>query len=472
MRTRSRVKSLAPVVSDNRGRAAQAPRRGHNGTSSAAIRARVAKIVAEVAHDGHSLDALVAAETFQSPQERGLLRSLCYDSIRWYVRLDALLEQLLSRPGQKLSPQLRSLAIVGLCQLVYTDIPAHAAVAETVNATRDIGEPRASGFLNAILRRFQREQHELCARVDRDAAIRYAHPRWLADALASDWPDKVTGILTANNERPPFWLRVNRRRCPVDDYRERLAAVGITAAAAGYAPEALLLDRAVDVHELPGFNEGWVSVQDGAAQLAAHLVAPQRGERVLDACAAPGGKTCHLLELQPELGELVAVDVSAQRLVRVEENLARLGLRASLMAGDADDPAQWWDGRSFDRILLDVPCSATGVIRRHPDIKLLRRADDILTLARRQSRLLHSVWPLLASGGRVVYASCSALRAETSAVIANFLRDQTAARDITSAVTAQLGLPALPTESSPIGYAIPAGTAAMDGFYYACLEKS
>ncbi len=472
MRTHSRAKSLAPVVSDNRGRSAQASRRGHDGTSSAAIRARVARIVAGVAHDGRSLDALIAAETFQSAQERGLLRSLCYDSIRWYVRLDALLEQLLSRPGQKLSPQLRALAIVGLCQLLYTDIPAHAAVAETVNATRDIGEPRASGFLNAILRRFQREQHELCARVDRDVAIRYAHPRWLADALASDWPDEVSDILAANNERPPFWLRVNRRRCSVTDYRERLAAAGITAASAGYAPESLLLDCAVDVRELPAFDQGWVSVQDGAAQLAAHLVAPQPGERMLDACAAPGGKTCHLLELQPELGELVAVDVSAQRLVRVEENLARLGLRASLVAGDADDPEQWWDGRPFDRILVDVPCSATGVIRRHPDIKLLRRADDIVTLAQRQGRLLHSVWPLLASGGRLVYASCSALRAETSAVIANFLRDQVAARDITSGISAQIGLPPPQTENPAIGYAIPAGFAAMDGFYYACLEKS
>jgi 16S rRNA (cytosine967-C5)-methyltransferase len=238
-----------------------------------------------------------------------------------------------------------------------------------------------------------------------------------------------------------------------------------------YAPESLLLDRAVDVQELPGFSDGWVSVQDGAAQLAAHLIGPQPGERILDACAAPGGKTCHLLELQPELAELVAVDVSAQRLIRVRENLDRLGLRASLVTGDADEPSQWWDGKPFDRILLDVPCSATGVIRRHPDIKLLRRAEDIVTLAQRQGRLLRSMWALLAPGGRLVYASCSALSAENSAVVANFLRDQSQALDITSKVTALIGLPALGVTCG-IGYAIAAGTAAMDGFYYACLEKS
>jgi 16S rRNA (cytosine967-C5)-methyltransferase len=381
--------------------------------------------------------------------------------------LDALVERLLSRPGQQLTPQLRSLAVVGLCQLLYTSIPSHAAVAETVNATRLIGEPRASGFLNAILRRFQREGAQLCASVDADIAIRTSHPRWLVDALSSDWPARSAAILDANNERPAFWLRVNRLRCSGAEYRERLAVQGMTVAAVGHTPETLLLDKAVDVHQLPGFSEGWVSVQDAAAQLAAHLVAPRPKERILDACAAPGGKSCHLLELQPELGELVAVDVSAARLVRIEENLSRLGLRARLIAGDAADPAAWWDGKPFDRILLDVPCSATGVIRRHPDIKLLRRPEDIVTLAQRQGRLLWSMWPLLAPGGRLVYASCSALSAENSAVIAEFLGKQSQAREVTARLVAQLGLPA----AGGIGYAIAAGTAAMDGFYYACLEK-
>lgn len=443
------------------------------GNSSAAIRARAARIVSGVAFEGQSLDALLLAESFSSAQERGLLRSLCYDSIRWYIRLDALVARLLSRPDQQLAPDLHSLAIVGLCQLLYSDIPPHAAVAETVNATREIGEPRASGFLNAILRRFQREQAQLCRSVDAQGGLRTAHPAWLVEAMIRDWPDSFATTLDANNQRPPFWLRVNRLRCSGEEYRGRLAEQGIEVVATGAFPEALLLESAVDVHQLPGFAEGWVSVQDAAAQLAAHLMAPQKGERILDACCAPGGKTCHLLERQPELDELVAVDVSAARLVRVEENLQRLGLRASLQAGDASDPASWWDGKAFDRILLDVPCSATGVIRRHPDIKLLRRPQDIVTLAQRQGRLLDSMWPLLEAGGRLVYASCSALRAENEAVVADFLWREPTARDITATEVAAIGLP-LPSAggASAVGYPIAAGTAAMDGFYYACLQKS
>jgi 16S rRNA (cytosine967-C5)-methyltransferase len=277
----------------------------------------------------------------------------------------------------------------------------------------------------------------------------------------------VAEVLDANNAHPAFWLRVNRRHHTAASYRERLASAGIAVKAAGLAPESLLLDRAVDVHELPGFSDGWVSVQDGAAQLAAHLLAPRPGERVLDACAAPGGKTCHILELQPELGELVAVDVSAQRLTRVQENLARLGLQATLVAGDAEQPGQWWDSRPFDRILLDVPCSATGVIRRHPDIKLLRRPDDMVTLVRRQGRLLASAWSMLASGGRLVYASCSALRVENGAVIREFQNNQAGTREVTHDVARQLGL----SPATGPGYAIAAGTSDMDGFYYSCLEK-
>jgi 16S rRNA (cytosine967-C5)-methyltransferase len=374
----------------------------------------------------------------------------------------------LTRPGQRLAPELHSLAIVGLCQLFYSDIPSHAAVAETVNATRAIGEPRASGFLNAILRRALREQVQLGESVDADIAVRTAHPAWLVNALTRDWPDSVASTLDANNQRPPFWIRVNRLRITGAEYRERLSAQGIGVIANGVSPETLLLDRAVDVHELPGFDAGLVSVQDAAAQLAAQFVNPQRGERILDACCAPGGKTCHLLELQPELEELVAVDVSAARLERVAENLSRLGLQATLKAGDAAEPAAWWNGQPFDRILLDVPCSATGVIRRHPDIKLLRRPQDIVTLAHRQGSLLASLWPLLKPGGRLVYASCSALRAENEAVVAGLLKSEPTAREMTAGLAAQLGLP--PVSGS--GYPIAAGTAAMDGFYYACLEKS
>lgn len=433
-------------------------------SSSAEIRAHAARQVAQVVA-GRSLDALPDLDG--TPQERGLSRTLVYDSVRWYIRLDALLAKLLARPQQRIEPDVRALAIVGLCQLLHTDIPPHAAVAETVNAARVLGRPRAAGLLNAILRRCQRESGALLAAIDRDLALRTAHPRWFVEALRRDFPADAPVVLDANNARPPFWIRVNRLRISGADYRARLSEAGIEVARGMFDDESLLLTRAVDVSALQGFDAGLVSVQDAAAQLAARLVAPQPGERILDACAAPGGKTGHLLELQPQLAELVAVDVASARLDRVRQNLERLGLAATLIVGDAERPERWCDGRAFDRILLDVPCSATGVIRRHPDIKLLRRREDIAALAARQAKLLGALWPLLAPGGRLVYASCSALRAENADVVAAFLQRQHDAQDTTRAALRTLAIDA-PAE---VGYRIPAGTADMDGFYYACLEK-
>jgi 16S rRNA (cytosine967-C5)-methyltransferase len=436
-------------------------------SASARVRARAAKIVAEVAAHGRSLDAALRDDPQATPQERGLLRSLCYDSIRWYIRLDAILDRLLTRPGQKLSPEVRALAIVGLCQLLYTDIPEHAAVDETVNAARIIGHARAAGMVNAVLRRAQREHAQIEAEVDRDLAVRTAHPTWFVDSMTVDWGDVRDAVLAANNRRPPFWIRVNRLRSSGADYRARLQAQGVAVAASLFGEEALQLEQAMDVHELPGFAAGEVSVQDAASQLAGRLVAPQAGERVLDACAAPGGKTGHLLELAPELKELVAIDVSEERLRRVAENLDRLELRATLLAADASEPQAWFDGRLFDRILIDAPCSGTGVIRRRPDIKLLRRADDIPALAARQSQLLRALWPLLAPGGRLVYASCSALRAETTAVVSEFLASHAQARDVTGAAVAASGQ----ADPGGGGLRIAAGTGGMDGFYYACVDK-
>jgi 16S rRNA (cytosine967-C5)-methyltransferase len=444
-------------------------------SSSAEIRARAAESVAQVVA-GRSLDVL--ADVGDTAQERGLFRALVYDSIRWYLRLDALLIRLLARPEQKIEPQVRALAIIGLYQLLYTEIPPHAAVAETVNAARFLGRQRASGLLNAILRRCQREANEMLADIDRNIALRTAHPRWFVDEVRRNFPSGFESVLDANNVRPPFWLRVNRLRTSGSDYRRRLEAEGIAIAASLFDDEALLLERAIDVHALPGFAEGDVSVQDAAAQWAARLVAPQPGERVLDACAAPGGKTCHLLELQPQITELVAVDVAGPRLERVQQNLSRLGLQAHLVVGDAEQPASWWDRKPFDRILLDVPCSATGVIRRHPDIKLLRRPNDIAALAQRQTALLTSLWPLLAAGGRLVYASCSALRAENAEVVGEFAQRTRDVREVTPQLVRdlgerELGMKQFATEESQgPGFRIAAGTADMDGFYYACLEKT
>jgi 16S rRNA (cytosine967-C5)-methyltransferase len=441
-------------------------------SDSAQVRARAAQILTQVTMQGRSLDALLANERSATAQQRGLLRTLAYDSVRWYLRLDALLERLRGPPAGKLSPEIRALAIVGLCQLLYTDIPPHAAVTETVDATRVLKQPRAAGLINALLRRCQREASQLLADVDRDLAQRTAHPRWLVEALRRDWGDAHETILDANNQRPPFWLRVNRQRNSGTQYRARLDACGLAVSHTQFADEALLLDRAVDVRELPGFADGCVSVQDAAAQLAAHLLAAKPGERVLDACAAPGGKTCHILELTPELAELVAVDVSPERVVRIEENLQRLGLAAVVRTGDVAEPGAWWDGRPFERILLDVPCSATGVIRRHPDIKLLRREADIAALAARQSQLLQSAWQLLAPGGRLVYSSCSALSAENSVVIEAFLARESAAADVTNTALSASGIFASSDMVSFRGHRIAAGTAGMDGFYYAVLRRN
>jgi len=438
---------------------------------SAVVRARAAQWVVEVSKQGRSLDTLFANQQ-GTPQERGLLRTLVYGTVRWQIRLEALLEKLSARPPSELDPHVRALLLVGLFQLLHTDIAAHAAVAETVEATRQLKQPRAAGFVNAILRRAQRDASVLLADIDGDVAIRTAHPHWLVERLARDWPDRYPTLLEANNLHPPFWLRVNRRHIAVDAYQKILLRAGMPSERNPYAPEALRLLSPVDVNALPHFAEGYVSVQDAAAQLAAHLLAPEAGERVLDACAAPGGKTCHLLELQPQIAEVVAVDISAARLHRVRDNLRRLQLSATLIEGDAATPNEWWDGKLFDRILLDVPCSATGVIRRHPDIKLLRRDDDIDELQRQQAAILQATWPLLAPGGRLVYASCSALRAETAEVVGEFLAAnagaQADARDCTAESIVKLNYSE--SRSGP-GYPLFVGEAQMDGFYYACLTK-
>jgi len=424
-----------------------------------------------VAERGQSLDALLAAETGK-PQERGLLRSLCYGTLRWHIRLSAILAQMVSGPATRLEPEVRALTLVGLFQLLHTDIAPHAAVSETVNATRVLDEPRAASLVNAVLRRCQREGKALGEQVDANPAVRTAHPRWFVEQLNVDWPSDATSILDANNVHPPFWLRVNRQRTTPADYLDRLLAAGMKASLSAHAPEALLLEEAVDVKSLPEFAAGWVSVQDAAAQLAAHVVKPQAGHRVLDACAAPGGKTCHMLELEPELAEMVSVDASGERLERLQQNLTRLRLKGTVVKGDAETPESWWDGQPFDRILLDVPCSATGVIRRHPDIKLLRRAADIPALAERQGNMLERLWPLLRPGGRLVYASCSVLRAENAGIVEPFLMRHREARDVTGSLPLSWPPAGQQYGEREPGRRLRPGEASMDGFYYACLQKS
>jgi len=376
---------------------------------------------------------------------------------------------MLDRPDAALDPEIRALALVGLFQLSHGATPVHAAVAETVEAARALGRPRTAGFVNALLRRFQREGSAIMNRAHERPEAQHAHPLWLLEALARDWPDQWPAMVATGNTEPPMWLRVNLRRGTRDEYRAKLAEAGMTAECCVFAPAALRLSEPVNVGELPGFAEGAVSVQDAAAQLAAYWLAAGPGMRVLDACAAPGGKTCHFLELEPGIAELVALDVDPVRSRRIVENLSRLGLAAKVIIGDAANAA-WWDGRAFDRILLDVPCSGTGVIRRHPDIKLLRRADDIARFAATQLGLLRSVYAFLAPRGRLLYTSCSVLRAENGAVVGEFLATEPTALDATE--SARLLLPGVaPVQGPGPGYALPCGAGDADGFYYACLEK-
>jgi len=418
---------------------------------------------------GRRLEDAVAAAT-QGGVPRPATQSIAFGTVRWYFELDACLAGLLDRPGAKQDPEVRALLLVGLFQLLHGATPPHAAVSETVEAARALGRPRAAGLVNAILRRCLREHEAILAAAHARRAARHAHPEWMLDAFARDWPERWESIVAAGNAEPPMWVRVNARRVTREAWRARLDAAGMTAEAADFAPEALRLATPADVQALPGFADGDVSVQDAAAQLAPRFLRAAPGMRVLDACAAPGGKACHVAELEPGLAELVALDVDAARAARIGSNLARLGLSARVLVGDATQPDAWWDRRPFDRILLDVPCSGTGVIRRHPDIKLLRRPDDVERFAVRQAELLAACWGMLAAGGRLVYASCSVLAAENAGVVGAFLAGEPAAVDATE--SARLSLPgALPWRSAGPGCALPSGAADADGFYYACLEK-
>lgn len=430
--------------------------------AGAHCRARAAEVLVRVLEAGQSLnEALVPALAQVEPRDSGLLQELCYGVLRWQIPLVYFREQLLHRPLPARAGLLRVLLLVGLYQLFYLRIPPYAAVAATVAATRLLGQPRAGGLVNAILRSAQRRQQVLRTALGADPVLASAHPGWLLETIRTAWPQDWPGIVAANNARPPLVLRVNLSRLSRDDYLDRLTTAGIAASSEPLAAGAVVLEQPCPVDTLPGFTAGLVSVQDAAAQLAAPLLAAEAGQRVLDACAAPGGKTGHLLEHTPDL-DLLALDNEPTRLRQVADNLTRLGLRARLQPGDATQPDAWWDGRPFDRILLDAPCTGTGVIRRHPDIKQLRRASDVATLARQQQRMLAALWPLLRPGGRLLYVTCSILPAETRAVIAAFLASH---RDAT-ALPLPVGCPA------GAGRQLLPGAGNHDGFFYAGLRKS
>lgn len=427
-------------------------------------RLAAANALATVMAGKASLGSSLPAQLKQvAPRDHALTRELALGTARWFQRLDGLAGHLMQKPLKAADRDLHALLLIGMYQLLYTRVPAHAAIGETVQLAVTMKKVWAKGMLNAVLRRVQREGTELLAELEHDPVIRVSHPRWLQKTFKQVWPQHWEALCAANNLHPPMTLRVNRRQHSRDAYLGQLHAAGITATACTFSPDGVTLAQPCDVQQLPGFTMGAVSVQDEAAQLAAPLLELQPGQRVLDACCAPGGKTCHILEQQTDLKEVVALDLEPTRLVRVQENLQRLGLEATLKAADGRDLDVWWDGQPFDRILLDAPCSATGVIRRHPDIKLTRQPDDIAALAVLQAELLDQIWRTLAVGGILVYATCSVLPQENTQLIEAFLARQSGARQLP--ITGGYGL------EQPAGRQLLPQPDGHDGFYLAKLLK-
>jgi 16S rRNA (cytosine967-C5)-methyltransferase len=428
-------------------------------------RATAALCLQRVIYEGESLTDVLQDRAVASlnPSDQALLRDMCFGTLRWHERLSAILNKLVKKALKPADKDVECLLRIGLYQLIYQRKPDHAAVNETVKATKKLNKEWAGKLVNGVLRTFIRQQAELLVQADSNITARYACPDWLLKRLQTAWPDAWADILSASNTHAPMTLRVNQRVQTTAAYQALLQEVGIAADLVPVVNSALILQIPVGVEQLPGFFSGTVSVQDAAAQLAAQLLDCQPGMRVLDACAAPGGKTSHLLERTDGL-HLIALDDSESRLKRVTENLTRLNLQAQLVTADAGELASWWDGQAFDRILLDAPCSATGVIRRHPDIKVLRRASDIAELQQEQARLLRTLWHTLRPGGQLLYATCSILPDENSRQVEAFLAEYPDAY--------QQPIDAAWGHAQTVGRQILPGEQGMDGFYYALLGKA
>lgn len=421
------------------------------------------KVIVGVIDQGRSLDQSLekhATSASDHPRDFALLQEIAYGVVRWYLPLKRLAESRLNAPFKLKDLDVLVLLIVGIYQLHFLRIPDHAAISETVAACQLLGKPWAKGVINAILRGLQRAPDRLddwLTHVDPMST----HPKWLAAQIEQQWPKQCSSIFQANDQPPPMIVRLNLKKLSRDHYLRLLENNVIRAQASRIAESAVVLTSPVPVAALPKFSEGWVSVQDHSAQLAAPALHLSEGLRVLDACAAPGGKTGHILELEPNLKELVAVDISSNRMQRVNENLRRLGLKATTLIADLKNIDSWWDGQRFDRILLDVPCSGTGVIRRHPDIKHNRRQQDIMALAKEQRNLLDALWSLLKPGGKLLYVTCSILAEENQIQIKQFLQRQNDAIDLR--LSENIG------EQIEVGYQRLPGIHDGDGFYYACL---
>ncbi|MEN8179833.1 MAG: 16S rRNA (cytosine(967)-C(5))-methyltransferase RsmB [Pseudomonadota bacterium] len=425
----------------------------------------VAALILKDVLAGRSLSDAVPDHLMQleNPRDRAFSQELSYGVMRWHPRLTWLLRQLLKKPLKSKDRDISALLLIGLYQLLYLRVADHAAVHETAGAANGLRKRWAVGLINGVLREFQRRQQSLLEALEENAEAATAMPSWLLERIQRQWSEQWKERAAAMTERPPMSLRVNRHITGREEYLERLQQQELSAAPIPAIRSGVILDKPLDVVLLPGFTEGMVSVQDGGAQLAAELLDVHSGQRILDACAAPGGKTGHILESANDL-RVTAVDVDDARLQQIHENLKRLKLSAEVVQGDAAQPHGEWAKRQYDRILLDVPCSASGVIRRHPDIKYLRRPEDIKALADLQSRILDAIWPLLKPGGKMLYVTCSFLPEENEHQLSAFLQREPGTRELP--ISASWG------EARKVGRQIAPGMLNMDGFYYALLQKA
>ena len=431
--------------------------------SGALPRLQAARALERVLDSGQALEPALEPLLAGSDdaRDRALARRLCHAVLRDWAAIDDSLKQLLRKPLPRRSRGVRFVLVVALAELRERREPDHAVVHSAVEAVRAGGWAPLAGLTNAVLRNYQRRRDTIESQQKSDPVLTWGYPRWLIERVRADWPEAWQDILAAGNRPPPLVLRVNRRHWTREQARSALQAAGLVAEAPRIPPDALILERHAHISSLPGFAEGGLSVQDGAAQLAADALELTDGQRVLDACAAPGGKAAHILERARV--DLTALEVDPVRLDKMERSLERLGLSAHCRAADAACPEEWWDGRPFDRILIDAPCSATGVIRRHPDIRWLRKPDDIQSLVATQRRLLDALWPLLAPGGMLVYATCSLLREENERQAQSFVERHEHIEVIDQ--------PDWPGRASGPGQQILPGEAGMDGFYYLSVRR-
>ena len=419
------------------------------------------KVLSRVMQKGESLSTAIPKEIKNlDERDRPLVQALVYGVLRWRWQLDSILSKYIKKPLRSKDQDVHIILMLGVLQLLWMRTPDYAVVDAAVKSSLKIKKKWAKGFINAILRQIIREREEINYKDTEEAE--FSHPQWLIDFIKKDWPQDWQHILTQANEEAPMTLRIDTKQTSLTDYMQQLNEVELDGQVMDTVPTALVLEQAADVFRLPGFEEGKVSVQDGAAQLAAHLIQLEPEQKVLDACAAPGGKTAHMLQTEPGI-KVDAVDISELRLERVEENLQRLNLQANLITSDISQPDEWWDGEQYDRILLDAPCSATGVIRRHPDIKSLRWETDIADLVATQHKILDALWPTLKPGGLMLYATCSILKAENEEQMQDFLKRTDNAEEVK--IKAEWG------HEQKAGRQVLTGEQQMDGFYYALIRK-